>query len=444
MIALVLLSSLAAAPTTFTLTSGEVRFTIDAPLDTISGVTRGLAGSATFDPAAWATAPSAKIDVDLASFHTGIELRDEDLRDQFFETPKFAKATLAVNALERPSAQALAEGAPAEAFASGTLSLHGADKPVKIPLKATLEDGPTGKRMVVTGDFTVPLLDFGIQRPKRLIFKLGTDVKVNVRAVFRAPPAANASAPVVADADASVPPPPPIVARPIAVPPKPKWQFADTTPEGRGERAFVNAKIGGQDDNRKNALTCKSCHSTADERKGIVENGVIKPSSTLYGAAGRATLWQGIASSPGHAADICAKLFMLKDTGLDPAVKGDLDAYLKKLAPDPQPSLDFDAIHYTRRSGLTDADKGDPAKGKKAVEVYCKSCHAKGSVRPELEPGLYEADMIVRRVRRAPGADNQQMPLFSATRLPDGDLRDIVSYLVGDPKQRIFTRKKPR
>ena len=89
-----------------------------------------------------------------------------------------------------------------------------------------------------------------------------------------------------------------------------------------------------------------------------------------------------------------------------------------------------------------DHHRGDRARGKKLTETYCASCHQKGRVRPPLEVGLYEADMLVQRVRRSPGSDNQQMPLFTVTKLPDSELRDIVSYLVGDEKSRIFKRKK--
>jgi polyisoprenoid-binding protein YceI len=435
--------SLAAAPTTFTVTSGEVTFEIEAPLDTISGISRGVSGTATFDPAAWTQSPQAKIDVDLTTFRTGIELRDEDLRDQFFESSKFAKATLTLNGLERASGAALVDGTADEAVANGTLSLHGVDKAVKIPLRAVLDQSPAGQRLIVTGDFVVPILDHKITRPRRLVFKLGTDVKVHVRATLKAAPASTATSPVATagakpvddEAWAKIPPPPPIVARPVVRPP-PAFQFAESTPEGRGERAFVNAKIGGE----KNALSCRSCHGVNDERKGLAVNGVVKPDSSMWNAALRTSLWQGIADSPGHAADICAKLFMLRDQGLDAGVRGDIDAYLKKLATDPQPALDYEAVHLTRRSYVDFPEKGDGAKGKKLVETYCASCHAEKSVRPPLTPGLYEADFLVKRVRRIPGNDNRQMPLFSIERLPDSELRDIVTYLVGTPDEQIFKR----
>jgi polyisoprenoid-binding protein YceI/mono/diheme cytochrome c family protein len=439
--------SLAAAPTTFNVTSGEVTFEIDAPLDTISGISRGVTGSATFDPAAWTQSPQAKIDVDLTTFRTGIELRDEDLRDQFFESSKFAKATLTLNGLERASVAALVDGTAAEAVANGTLSLHGVERPVQMKnLRAVLDQSPAGQRVIVTGDFVVPILDHHITRPRRLIFKLGTDVKVHVRATLKAPSAAGAVAATAKSAASPEDdpawaklPPAPIVARPVVRPP-PAFQFAETTPEGKGERAFVNAKIGGE----KNALSCKSCHGVNDERKGLAVNGIVKPSSSMWNAALRTSLWQGIAQTPGHAADICAKLFMLREQGLDAGVRGDLEAYLKKLAHDPQPALDYEAIHLTRRSYVDFPEKGDAARGKKLVEIYCASCHAEKSVRPPLTPGLYEADFLVKRVRRIPGNDNRQMPLLSIERLPDSELRDIVTYLVGNPDEQIFQRAKKK
>src|SRR5688572_23828753 len=130
--ALLLSASLAAAPTTYVLQSGEVRFEIEAPLDTISGASRGVTGTITMDPANVATAPAARIDVSLPSFTTGIVLRDEDLRDQFLETAKYSKATMVIDALERPSAAAIST-APLEAIASGTLNLHGNQRPIKVP-----------------------------------------------------------------------------------------------------------------------------------------------------------------------------------------------------------------------------------------------------------------------------------------------------------------------
>lgn len=428
--------SAAAAPASYTLTSGQVQFAIDAPLDVIAGVSRGVTGSATIDAASWTVSPQAKVEVDLSSFRTGIDLRDEDLRDQFFQTAQFATATLTLSGLERASGPALVDGSVAEAIAVGTLSLHGIDKPVKIPLRVASD--PSGERIVVTGDFVVPLLAHAMQRPQRLIFKLGTEVKVNLRAVFRR----SSQVPAVANAEdiaASAPPAPPVVALAVVEKaPKPRWQFAETTPAGRGERAFVDAKVGGE----RNALSCRSCHSRADERKGIFEGGVVKPSSSMWNAAGRATLWQGLAPTPGRAADICTRLFMLKADGLDATLQQDLGAYLATLSTDPQPALDHAVIHQSRRAPLADATGGDRARGKKLTEVYCRSCHQKGRVRPELEVGLYEADMLVKRVRRAAGGDNQQMPLFTVTKLPDSELRDIVSYLVGDEQARIFTRKK--
>jgi hypothetical protein len=60
-----------------------------------------------------------------------------------------------------------------------------------------------------------------------------------------------------------------------------------------------------------------------------------------------------------------------------------------------------------------------------------------------LAPGLYEPDWVVRRVRRLEGHQNKQMPPWTITRLPDSDLRDIVTYLTSNPKEpAVFNRKK--
>ena len=193
MLAIVLATSLAAAPTSFSLTSGEVDFEIEAPLDMIKGVSRGVAGSLTLDPDNWTSSPQAKVSIDLTSFKTGINLRDEDLRDQFFEADTFRAATLTVTALERPSTMKLEKGVTAEAFARATLSLHGVDKELIFPIKVVYDDEGSRASLGVSCAFVVPLEQFAMKRPQRLLFKLGKDVRVVVRGRLRGPPPANAA-----------------------------------------------------------------------------------------------------------------------------------------------------------------------------------------------------------------------------------------------------------
>ena len=63
-------------------------------------------------------------------------------------------------------------------------------------------------------------------------------------------------------------------------------------------------------------------------------------------------------------------------------------------------------------------------------------------MRPPLSVGLYEADYLVARVRWIAPHDAKQMPPVPLDRLTDSELRDIVTYLVGRPDERIFQRKR--
>jgi mono/diheme cytochrome c family protein len=218
---------------------------------------------------------------------------------------------------------------------------------------------------------------------------------------------------------------------------EPSWRFPFNTPEGRGERLFRDASIGGEG----NAVSCASCHSTADERFGISVDGQIRPDRTVYGSGRRPLLWQGMAPSPGKAASICAKWFMLRPEGLGSLRENDLAAYLARLSPDPTPPLDYRTLVLTRRSELPDPLGGDPKRGKVLEQKFCGGCHGEHEIRSPLTPGLYEPDDLVRRIRWLPGTDARQMPPIYVDRLPDSDLRDIVTYLTGDESQRIFKRR---
>jgi mono/diheme cytochrome c family protein/polyisoprenoid-binding protein YceI len=428
----------AAKPRNFKLVSGEVRFEIDAPLDDITGVSRGLGGAVVVDPEALSEGASGRIVIDLTSFRTGIDLRDEDLRVQFFESIRFPAAELTLQRLVSEQA-GLNPGTSMPVVIKAALSLHGVSQDVEIPVQARYDESASGARVQVNGAVVVSLEKFGMKRPRRLLFKLGKDVRVNLIATFRAPPLTTPNAePTLTAVDALPPTAPVVVARAPVKPKPPLWRFAATTPEGRGERLAANKTIGGD----KNQVSCRSCHGIHDERRGLYVAGAVKPASSLWGSARRPTLWQGFASTPGAAASLCAKLFMLRPQGLDAAHEADLAAYLKALSPDRAPAHNYTALHQSRAelpAALDDVRAGNKARGKKLVEVYCVSCHAKGAMRPALEPGLYERHMIGERVRRVTGADNNQMPPIPLDRLSDSELVDMAAFL-GDEKQRIFVR----
>lgn len=448
--------------------AAEVRFRVDAPLDFIPGLSRGVSGWAELDPSALENS-RARVEVDLHSFDTGIDLRNEDLRDQFFEADRYPVAVLQVRSLARASAPALATGREVHAEAVATLSLHGLERELRFPVTLRLLSGEA-PAVAVSGGFGVALEGFRIQRPSRLLLKVGKTAVVTFHATFAAPPpgetppaagqalvAASVPGTVAAAnaADRRSAPAATLPARGAELPrrtvaflplgrhpasgarPQPVFHFPFDTPEGRGERLFHDATLGGPG----NAVACAHCHTTADERWGLALDGQVRSSRSLYGAAARPALWQGMAANVGKAASVCAKWFMLRPDGLEASRESDLSAFLGRMSPDPAPGLDYRILALTRRSALPRPLGGDAKRGRVLEQKFCGGCHAEKGLRSPLTPGLYEAEDLVRRVRWLPGTDARQMPPIYVDRLPDSDLRDIVTYLAGDPSQRIFRRR---
>lgn len=433
-------SAARAATTNFLLTrpgQAEVRFSVEAPLDTIGGLAYGVLGAAQLDPESGAA--TARLVLDLGSFHTGLDLRDEDLRDQFFETSKFPNAVLELKQVEW--AQKPAPGVSSQGTAVFSLNLHGVTRPLAAPITVKLGERDGHQAVHVRATFDLKLSDYNIQRPRRLFLKLGDTAHVTFEGALLAP---DAPAPVAA-ADARLPEVPEVKRTLIAVaqaprkPAPPKLKFPADSINGKGERLFADKNLGGAG----NAITCGHCHGTADERAGIYAGKEVRPSHSVYDAARRASLWQGLAPTPGKAASLCNRLFMLNPQGLGPAQEAQLEAYLKALAPDDaSPALSYDALALTRRTALAKATSGDRKAGKALAEKFCGGCHGKGKIRPELTVGLYEPDYLVQRIRWLPGHDARQMPPMYLDRLVDSDLRNIVTYLAGEQSERIFKRKR--
>lgn len=84
---------------------------------------------------------------------------------------------------------------------------------------------------------------------------------------------------------------------------------------------------------------------------------------------------------------------------------------------------------------------GDAERGRSVFNSTCSSCHATDGRGSNLGPGVYgralDAAYVARRVRTSGRADSQiypgltggVMPFWSASRLSDDELRDIIAYL---------------
>ncbi len=427
---------------------GSVKFKVEGPLDDVLGETRQVSGNLELDTANWA-AGKGWVAVDLATIKTGINQRDEDMKNEFLQTARFPFALLAIDKLERPSAPKLEAGQTVEGDAIGTFELHGVRRAVRVPVKLKMD---ADRKLWVSGKIEVPFADYNVTRPQRLFIKLGDVADVGFEVLF-APQAAAAPEPVAAGSP--TPPSAPTVATVLPEGPRPKprparkpkpvlavtYLFSGDEAKAKGERMFHSAELGGAG----NKLSCGHCHAKTDERAGLNQrDGHARAGSTMFNAAQRPKFWNGFAPNVGKAANICQKMFM-KGTGLSDQQQAELTAFVQAISLDPAPELDYRTVYRTYESTIRDPTGGDAVHGKALADQYCMICHLDGRVGPTWAPGLYEPEWVVARVRHLEGHGDDQMPAFNIARLPDSDLRDIVTFLTG-PKvaPAVFDRKKAK
>lgn len=113
-----------------------------------------------------AKALSGTIQLKLASLNTGIEMRDEHMKEKYLEVKKFPSADLMLSNL--------ALGSKETPF-NGTLKLHGVSHAVSGKATSELD----GKSLNLSLEFTLLLKDHAIEIPNYLGIKVANDVKVS-------------------------------------------------------------------------------------------------------------------------------------------------------------------------------------------------------------------------------------------------------------------------
>ena len=423
---------------------GEVRFTVQGPLDDVPGITRDVGGAFELDVKNVATV-KGNVAVPLDTLKTGIDQRDDDMRVQFLETGKFPNAVLSIERLERASSATIAPGQEVQGEAIGSFELHGKRRAIRSPVTLKLDDN---NRLWVSGSLELPFSDYGIVRPARLFLKLGETADVRYKVLFvpreeAAAAAVASSAPVAPTITEVLPAAPKPKPRPKKKAPKALTVaklFAKSTDENvkRGEQLFFAPLAG-----RESKMTCGNCHSTVDERLGHQQaDGYVRPASTVWNSGQRPNFWGGLASTPGGAAEVCTRKFV-DDQGLKAEERTALDAYLRALSPDPQPDYYYSVLYRTIESPVPNPTAGNSKEGEKKMKLHCGSCHDDARAAPKLQRALYEPDWIVRRVRWMDGHESHACPPQRMTRLNDTELRDIVTFLSGPGSgDKIFNRSQ--
>lgn len=189
----------AAEPVTFkVLNSGQSRatFKTEAPLETIVGNTSLLSGTVVFDRDEPAAA-TARIEVDLASLRTGIDMRDEHLRSpMWLDTANSPKATFELTKLVLAGSLKPAKSVKGKAY--GKLTIRGVTRDIvaevvatSFPLTDALRNpdvGFTGDLMKIDVSFKTSFTNHGVQVPQMLFYKVSNDIDVQTSLTLVAQP----------------------------------------------------------------------------------------------------------------------------------------------------------------------------------------------------------------------------------------------------------------
>lgn len=162
--------------------NNRIRFTSDAPLETMVGTSSSVSGSFTIDPANLATA-RGEIEVPITSLRTGIDLRDHHLRsDTWLDASRYPTARFELIGVS--GASSLSPGREQRLTLRGRFTLHGRTHDVSAEARATWfadASGAGGNSITVRARFTVRLTDYGVSVPEVVRLKVANEIVVDVR-----------------------------------------------------------------------------------------------------------------------------------------------------------------------------------------------------------------------------------------------------------------------
>ena len=161
-----------------------VRFDAQATGHTVHGVSHQVSGKVIFDPENLSRRAEVSFSVEAAALETGNKSRDKKMRESHLDTaryPVIAFRSSKVGAI----APTLRAEETQEMEVTGVLALHGTEKPISFPVKAVRR----GEELVVTGETSVKMTDYGIPIPGFLFMKVKDEVKVMFEVVATPSPA---------------------------------------------------------------------------------------------------------------------------------------------------------------------------------------------------------------------------------------------------------------
>jgi len=161
-----------------------VTFNSTAKLEFIQGTTQDIEGGFSFDPSNPDGKVSGVLKVDLRTLRTGIEKRDEHMRDKHLHTKDYPYAYFEIKSVA-PFPALTKFDSVYVVKAIGNFYIHGNYREVEAALQLVRKRLLSGLEAVdVRAKFSMELDKFKIPRPKALFLKLAETIEVE--AVFTA------------------------------------------------------------------------------------------------------------------------------------------------------------------------------------------------------------------------------------------------------------------
>ncbi len=117
---------------------------------------------------------SGTFDFQVATIDTGIELRNQHMRDNYLHVKEHPSAKLEIKSLELKEDFSLTKPQVSEQPFEGLLTLHGVTNPVSGKFKV-------GEKREVSADFKIKLSDFKVDIPKYLGITVADEVTIEVK-----------------------------------------------------------------------------------------------------------------------------------------------------------------------------------------------------------------------------------------------------------------------
>jgi len=153
----------------------RVQFVSNAPLEKISGVGHKVTGDLDIDPGAISKA-KGKIELDVASIRTSVDLRDDHLRsDAWLDAKKYPKIKFELGKIE--GADKLTPNQAVDVKVKGKLTMHGVTREETATAKVRWVPE---KGIRIQANFKVNLTNYKIEVPSLVRLKVSDEIELNV------------------------------------------------------------------------------------------------------------------------------------------------------------------------------------------------------------------------------------------------------------------------